>query len=129
VKLSLLPCMTFSDLCYSSTVISPVSSYCTTSGKNNFSETELMVSIFSSSVVEMYTRTNEIFCVITFFDRLYYWIGDAVSHRLQPPCLLCTSMTMNHECQCWQWPRLTPKSCTCYIMCVSARSQEVILSV
>jgi hypothetical protein len=66
VKLSLLPCMTFSDLRYSSTVISPVSSYCTTSGKSIFSETELMVSIFSS-VVEMYTRNNELFCEVTFF--------------------------------------------------------------
>jgi len=72
-------------------VISPVSSYCTTSGKIIFSETELMVSIFSS-VVEMYTRNNELFCEVTFFffDRLYYCIGDAVPHRLQPPCLLCT---------------------------------------
>ena len=81
-----------------------------------------MVAIFSSSVVEMYTRTNEIFCEVKFLDRLYIALGMQFLIVCSHP-LLCTSKTMNHECQCWQWPQLT-----CYLLhyaCKKPRSYSI----
>lgn len=57
MNLSPSPCIIFSDLCHSSTVISLVSSYCTTSEKPFLVRLNWWFLLASSSDVEMYTRS------------------------------------------------------------------------